>query len=193
MNCVIRRASPKPVRHCSTQPSWACAGIWLCTKIDDRSGSMPIATQLGGGPQGALAQDLGVLLDRDRVQVGDEEERLVLALQVDPLPQRAEVVAEVEGVGRRLDAGQHARARPRTSRRGTVSSGDVVALGMGALCQARRPGEPGPGAQTGLPVGDPLGRVPACPDHPTLTDGTVTLRAHREDDVERSSSSARTR
>ena len=44
LNCVIRRASPKPVRHCSTQPSWAWAGTWLCTKIADRSGSMPIAT-----------------------------------------------------------------------------------------------------------------------------------------------------
>ena len=44
LNCVIRRASPKPVRHCSTQDSWACAGIWLCTKIADRAGSMPMAT-----------------------------------------------------------------------------------------------------------------------------------------------------
>ena len=44
LNCVIRRASPKPVRHCSTQPSWACAGIWLCTKIAERSGSTPIAS-----------------------------------------------------------------------------------------------------------------------------------------------------
>jgi hypothetical protein len=42
------------------------------------------------------------------VQVGDEEEGLVLALEVDPLAQGAEVVAEVEGVGGRLDAGQDA-------------------------------------------------------------------------------------
>ena len=34
-----------------------------------------------------------------------------VVLQGDPLPQRAEVVAEVERVGGRLDAGQHARAR----------------------------------------------------------------------------------
>ena len=44
LNWVIRRASPKPVRHWSTQESWAWAGIWLCTKIADRAGSMPIAT-----------------------------------------------------------------------------------------------------------------------------------------------------
>ena len=43
LNWVIRRASPNPVRHCSTQPAWACAGTWLCTKIDDRFGSMPMA------------------------------------------------------------------------------------------------------------------------------------------------------
>ena len=66
--------------------------------------------QLRRGPQGAFAQHLGVVLDGDRVQVRDEEERLVVALQVDPLPQRAQVVAEVEGVGRRLDARQHPRA-----------------------------------------------------------------------------------
>ena len=68
--------------------------------------------QLRGRPQGALAQQLGVLLDGDRVQVGDEEERLVVALEVDPLAERTEVVAEVEGVRGRLDARQHARTRP---------------------------------------------------------------------------------
>ena len=44
LNCVIRRASPKPVRHWSTQLSCECSGIWLCTKIAERSGSMPIAS-----------------------------------------------------------------------------------------------------------------------------------------------------
>ena len=61
---------------------------------------MPIASSWAAAAQGALAQHLRVLLDGDRVQVGDEEERLVVVLQVHPLPQRAEVVAEVEGVGR---------------------------------------------------------------------------------------------
>src|SRR4029078_7736190 len=35
-----------------------------------------------------------------------------------------------------------------------------------------------------LPVSAPLGRVPGMPGPPTLTDGTVTLRAHRGDDVD---------
>jgi hypothetical protein len=68
--------------------------------------------QLRGRAQRALAEHLRVLLLGDRVQVGDEEERLVLALQVDPLAQGAEVVAEVERVGRGLDAGQDAWSGP---------------------------------------------------------------------------------
>jgi hypothetical protein len=62
--------------------------------------------QLRRGTQRPLAQDLGVLLDGDRVLVGDEEEGLVVPLQVHPLAQSAEVVPEVERVGGRLDAGQ---------------------------------------------------------------------------------------
>ena len=44
LNWVIRRASPNPVRHWSTHDSCAWAGIWLCTKIAERFGSMPIAS-----------------------------------------------------------------------------------------------------------------------------------------------------
>ena len=43
MNCVIRRASPKPVMHSSTQVSWVCSGTCDCRKIAERSASMPIA------------------------------------------------------------------------------------------------------------------------------------------------------
>ena len=150
LNWVIRRASPKPVRHCSTQPSWACAGH-LALHEDRRAlGVDAHRHQLGGGAQGALAEHLRVLLDGDRVQVGDEEERLVLALQVDPLPQRPEVVAEVERVGRRLDAGQH----PGTGARGDLGDASAPVTwsrwAWRALCQA----------PIGLPVGGRLGRVP---------------------------------
>ena len=55
-------------------------------------------------------EQLRVVLDGDRVQVRDEVERVVVVLQGHPLPQRAEVVAEVERVRGRLDAGQHPRA-----------------------------------------------------------------------------------
>ena len=77
LNCVIRRASPKPVRHCSTQPSWAWAGTWDCTKIAERSGSIPIASSCAAARRVRSRSSFGVLLDGDRVQVGDEEERLV--------------------------------------------------------------------------------------------------------------------
>ena len=51
----------------------------------------------------------------------------VVALQVDPLPQRAEVVAEVERVRGRLDAGQDpGPGRRRTRRPGPLTSGSAV-------------------------------------------------------------------
>ena len=176
LNWVIRRASPKPVRHCSTQPSWACAGIWLCTKIAERSGSMPIATQLGGGAQRALAEHLGVLLDGDRVQVGDEEERLVVALQVDPLPQRAR--GSCRSGTSRPSAG--CRTAPaggrRTPPRGRSASGDVVDAGHGRHCV--RPGRPAPGRAAIRLPGARVGRCAhargARMPTPTLTDGMVT-------------------
>ena len=62
--------------------------------------------QLRGGAAHPVAQQLRVLLDGDGVQVGDEEERLVVVLQRHPLPQRPEVVAEVERVGGGLDPGE---------------------------------------------------------------------------------------
>ena len=63
LNWVIRRASPKPVRHCSTQPSWACSGTWLLHEDRGALGVDAHRDQLRGGPQGALAQHLRVLLD----------------------------------------------------------------------------------------------------------------------------------
>lgn len=63
--------------------------------------------ELGGGDAGVLAQLLRVLRDRDRVQVDDHVERVVGVLHVDPLADGAEVVAEVERAGGRLDTGEH--------------------------------------------------------------------------------------
>ena len=64
---------------------------------------------LGGGTAGALAQPRGLDLDGDGVQVDDAVERVVGLLQPDPVDQRAEVVAEVQRVVRRLHARQDAR------------------------------------------------------------------------------------
>jgi hypothetical protein len=61
---------------------------------------------LGGRDPGALPQLGRVVLHRDRVQVDHAVERLVAVLQGDPLPQRTQVVAEVQRPGGRLHAGQ---------------------------------------------------------------------------------------
>jgi hypothetical protein len=57
----------------------------------------------------------GVVRGRDRVQVHDADEALVVVLHLDPVPHRPEVVADVE-FARRLDAAEDARPLPRHSR-----------------------------------------------------------------------------
>ena len=139
LNWVIRRASPKPVRHCSTQRQ---LGVRRDLALHEDRRPLRVDAhreQLGRRAQGALAQHLRVLLDGDRVQVGDEEERLVVALEVHPLPQRAEVVAEVEGVGGRLDPRQHPRpgAAGRRGGDGQLGLGDRIHRRC-AFCQGSR-------------------------------------------------------
>src|SRR5579875_693675 len=70
----------------------------------------PGGEQLGDRDQGTAAQRGRVVLDGDRVQVHHAVERLVLVLQRHPVADRAQVVAEVERVGGRLDAAQDALA-----------------------------------------------------------------------------------
>ena len=55
----------------------------------------------------AVVQILRVVVDRDRVQVDDAEERVALVLGRDVLAHRADVVADVFGT-RGLDAGENA-------------------------------------------------------------------------------------
>ena len=81
LNCVIRLASPKPVRHSRTQDSCRCSGTWLCTNSVLRSGSTPRASSCAAETR-VLPAELGrVLRHRDRVQVDDAVERLVAVLQ----------------------------------------------------------------------------------------------------------------
>ena len=56
LNWVIRLASPKPVRHSSTQDSWVCSGTWLCTNSVQRSGSRPAASSCAAAIRVRLAQ-----------------------------------------------------------------------------------------------------------------------------------------
>ncbi len=55
LNCVIRRASPKPVMHRSTQAELRVLGhLGLDEQRRLRPGPMPTAKQLRGGHAGAL-------------------------------------------------------------------------------------------------------------------------------------------
>ena len=109
--------------------------------------------QLGDRDEGALAQHGRVVLDGDRVQVDDAVERVVVVLQRHPLPQGTEVVAEMERVGGRLDAGQHRGRRERRM--------------AGVACAAVRPV-----ATSSLPSGRGTGRRPV-----PATSGVARRRA----------------
>ncbi len=130
LNCVIRLASPKPVRQFITQASWACSGTWLCTKRVQRSGSSPAASSWAAASRVLAAQLRRVLRDGDRVQVHDHVERVVGLLERHPLAHRAEVVAEVEGARGGLDAGEDpgpgVRRRGSALRLRAVGVGEVV-------------------------------------------------------------------
>src|SRR3954469_21317889 len=87
------------------------------------------------------------------------------------------------------------RGRAPVATSGTVSWGDVVALGMGCIVsgasRSAGPGDPRaaltpPPQDNRLAAPEPAWQGAAMSDHgavPTLTDGVVTLRAHREDDA----------
>ena len=81
MNCVIRPSSPKLVTVESSQLASACAVTWLCAKIVDRSGSSPVAMSIATQIERRFAEVGGLVLDADRVQVDDAEERLSLFLR----------------------------------------------------------------------------------------------------------------
>ncbi len=106
----------------------------------------PEREQLRDGDPGARGEQRRVVLDGDRVQVRDEVERVVVVLQGHPLPQRAEVVAEVERVRGRLDAGEHPRAAVGGGGHAPILSAASTGLGQP---QARRPDAqcPRPGDQ----------------------------------------------
>ncbi len=78
---------------------------------------------LGRGPAGALAQQVGGDLERDGVQVHDAVERVVALLHGHPLPQRTQVVAQVQRVRRRLHAGEDPRALGGARGRGRLAAG----------------------------------------------------------------------
>ena len=90
-----------------SQASSACSGTWLWTNSVrdvgvDADGEQQLGQLRGWRPE--LGRVLG---DGQGVQVDDAEERVGLVLVDDPVPQRPEEVAEVDGAGG-LDAGEDA-------------------------------------------------------------------------------------
>ena len=96
----------QPSTHCSC----ACSGTCDWTNTVHRAGSRPSASSWATALRVRARERLRVVLDGERVQVGDEVERVVVVLQGHPLPHRTEVVAEVERVRGGLDAREHPRA-----------------------------------------------------------------------------------
>ena len=93
--------------------------------------------QLREGQQRALAQNRRIVLHGDGVLIDHAVEGVVGFLKGHPVAQGAQIVADLEGVGGRLDAGEDAR-------------GDVDGdLRHGVILAAARPGPPtrsqGPG------------------------------------------------
>ena len=128
-----------PVRQASTHCSWVCSGTWLCTNNVDALRVDPERQQLGVAEPRALAQQPRVVLDRDRVLVDDAVEGVVVLLQRRPSAGWPQVVADVERVGRRLDARQH-----------TGSARTWRALSQTRPPGPRRPARAAPVARSGV-------------------------------------------
>lgn len=80
--------------------------------LDEERAALRVETggqQLGGGDPGVAAQLRGVLRNGDRMQVDHHVEGVVGLLERHPLAYRTEVIAEVEGAGGGLNAGEHTR------------------------------------------------------------------------------------
>ena len=112
-------------------------------------GPGPTASSWAARDPGALPQHRRVVPGGDRVQVDHAVERVVGVLHGHPVAHRAEVVAQVERVGGRLDAGEHPRtvgtslghAGHSVSPRGfRAPSGSPARLGHGG--GQRHPGHP---------------------------------------------------
>ena len=84
---------------------------WLCAKTVDRSRLEACRDQHREEVERAFVQVPRLVLDGDRVEVDDAEERLAELLRLRVLAETADVVAEVL-VACRLDAGEDSHAVP---------------------------------------------------------------------------------
>ena len=103
----MRSSQPMGVTQVSSQASSACAGTEDCTTIRE---CVRIDTR-GEKQRGKFAdlgaQFIGLLINRDRVQIDDAEDAFVIVLDPDPVSERAQIIADVQVAGR-LHARQNA-------------------------------------------------------------------------------------
>ena len=101
--CVIRSSQPTGVTQVSSQASSACSGTaglhhqaisWVDS---DRQQHARQLLNLG-------VQLLRILIDRDRVQIDDAVDAIVVILNLGPVLQRAQIIPDVRAAGG-LDAG----------------------------------------------------------------------------------------
>ena len=89
----------------SIQASSACAGTADCTITVEEAGSMPAARKMAAISSILLLSSFGYWYNRDRVQVHDAENALVVVLDPHPVLERPQVVADMQVAGR-LNAGK---------------------------------------------------------------------------------------
>ena len=102
--CVIRSSQPTGVTQVSIQASSACSATDDCTTSEECLGSMPMRQQHPGQLLNLGAQLLGILINRDRMQVDDAVDAIVVILDLDPVLQRPQIISDVRAAGR-LNAG----------------------------------------------------------------------------------------
>ena len=103
--CVIRSSQPTGVTQVSIHASSACSGTDDCTTMVDCFGSMPAARNSAAVSRIFDAQLRRFLIDRDGVQIDDAEDAFVVALDLDPVLQRSQIVSNMQIAGR-LNAGE---------------------------------------------------------------------------------------
>ena len=111
----MRPASPNPVIVDRIHASSACAGTCDCTYSVDFDGSMPAAMYCAAVRRVFSRRFGRVVRLGERVQVDHREESVVGLLQVAPLHERPDVVADLKRVGGGLHAGVQARFAHPTS------------------------------------------------------------------------------
>ena len=93
----MRRSSPKAAVHSISQASSVCSCTWLCTNRVETSGSMPTARSSWASSRVGARSSAGSCGTVQGVQVDHAVQRVGLVLVDDPVAQRPEQVAQVDG------------------------------------------------------------------------------------------------